>query len=470
MDSFEYKKYKYPPELENHANRKELEDFLEKNWDLQKFFYDVKPDGYSKQNFLKFYNDGFETNDYIGVISFKGFQLNIYPRVFEDRKNNTKNINSSYLNTLLQINLNEWTKYFKFDNLPQARFIQTKSDFQSVDNLKELFIIIFTLWLEDILNKSGYFQYEEKTEDLSYIVGRFDVHDYICKKYPNAQLTKFKCAYSSFEFDNLLNRIIKYTCKQLIHETNKENIRIKLNNILAKLCDVNDRVCTYHDCDMVKIDKMHQEYQIILSMCKMFLLNMTTSFANHRNESFCFLFETKKLFEWFIGGFIKDNFEGVELQLKDKKLIDQIQLKENEFDDSSYFPIKPDIISTINGKAHILDTKYKEVDSLNNDNIRFIDKHQVNKSNKHHVSQNDLYQMVAYALKWNTNKTCLIYPQHLGDKVDELMPILKFNYNNNKNIDIQIARVPFVVQNQNDIFRMESQLKKIISNILKTNN
>lgn len=70
------------------------------------------------------------------------------------------------------------------------------------------------------------------------------------KKY--GQLDKFRCTYSNFEFDNALNRIIKYTCKELLNEVSKANQKT-IRHILMKLNDVSDVRCVPHDCDTIRL-------------------------------------------------------------------------------------------------------------------------------------------------------------------------------------------------------------------------
>ena len=56
--------------------------FLQKNWEQRSAFFD---DGHvaSKQQFISFGAQGtIKTNNYVGTISYKGEQLNIFPKVF----------------------------------------------------------------------------------------------------------------------------------------------------------------------------------------------------------------------------------------------------------------------------------------------------------------------------------------------------------------------------------------------------
>ena len=105
----------------------------------------------------------------------------------------------------------------------------------------------------------------DETEDCTSIKGKFDLKDYLISKIPNGQADKFRCTYSNFEFDNTVNRIIKYTCKQLMNITSKKNQKA-IRTILTRLNEVADVRCTPNDCKGIRLSKMHRHYDIIISM------------------------------------------------------------------------------------------------------------------------------------------------------------------------------------------------------------
>ena len=471
MDSknlFENTDYLYEEVFPNSCNKNdflsEFENFLQLNWNLTKAFYNSNEDEEIKQTnqqFIDFNLHGIRTNNYVGIIKFKNLKIVFYPKVFKQNEND-KDPNSE-LSKLFLINLREWAFYYLKYHSPQFLKVNGNID-QPEDIFKDLFISIFTKYLLNALNKRGYFKYEDKIEDLPYITGRFDVQDYLCKKYPNGLLTQFKCSYSSFEFDNLLNQIIKYTCKKLIKETQDDDNKLALRKILAKLSEVSSREFHYQDCEKVKIDKMYSDYQIILWMCKMFLLNLSPSYDNDNDQSFCFLFPSELLFEGFISGFLLEHFSGnnakIKLQANTKYLVDSIILNEKTIS-NKVFKMRYDILVEMFNKKYILDTKYKSMDSFAGEN-----EEQIIENIKINIKQADLYQLITYAIKENTDRVYLIYPNYYGDEFSDEIPILKCSNNSGIDINIGIIKVPYIFLSEDNIKKQELKLFEIFSRIL----
>ena len=102
LNSFEESPIKnkhLPDEWKSQAALDELSDFLQLNWEQRAVFYE---DGEisSRQQFLGFTGQrGIRTNSYVGTIAFKGHQLNIFPKVFREEKddNDTEELSLSHL-------------------------------------------------------------------------------------------------------------------------------------------------------------------------------------------------------------------------------------------------------------------------------------------------------------------------------------------------------------------------------------
>ena len=77
--------------------------------------------------------------------------------------------------------------------------------------------MLYIGYVRSAIERGLYYQYVDETEDCTSIKGKIDLKDYLISKIPNGQADKFRCTYSNFEFDNAVNRIIKYTCKQLMN-------------------------------------------------------------------------------------------------------------------------------------------------------------------------------------------------------------------------------------------------------------
>lgn len=466
MNQFEekdIKKSKLPIEWQSETAQIELEEFLQENRDQRKSLYD-DGENYKKQQFLGFKSHGMlRTNEYVGTIVFKGQQLNIFPKMFRETEGDD-DIDDLNLDHLMG-NLIQWLEYCSKFEFP---YINIKSDLKGVDNLKELFITVFVKNLTQCFERSGYFQYEEKTEDLASIKGRFDIKDYYTRKYANGVLDKFQCTYSSFEFDNLLNRIIKYTCKKIIIHTRSSNQKA-IRAILTKLSDVEDVRCTPKDCDKVKIGKMHTNYRIILSMCKMFLLNSTSTYTVDNADSLCFLFPTDVLFEGFIGGFIQEvigNKGKVRIQASEVHLVDQVIFKGKSY--GKAFTMRHDILCEIPDKGvFILDTKYKQIQRFEEAQE---DEEQFRLGLIKGVEQKDLYQVSSYAVKRGVDKAYLLYPLYRKEENEPdmvtLQQVIKLDgdsLESLKTISVYLVRLPFVFED--DIDKVKNNLKQVIEGI-----
>ena len=336
-------------------------------------------------------------------------------------------------------NLVCWLEYCTKIDYP---YISISSDLDDSNDLRELFITLYIRYVKNALDRGLFYRYEDQTEDCSSIKGKVDLKDYFTRKIPNGMPHKFSCTFSSFVFDNPLNRIIKYTCKSLMNETSAANQKI-IRHILMKLNEVSDVKCTPSDCNQLRLSKLHKNYAVILSMSKMFLLNKTTSYNVDDTESFCFLFPTEVLFEGFIGGFMQSvlGSDGkVRLQASELALIDNIVFEGEDL--GRAFTMRHDILAEYQGKVFVLDTKYKQV-------RRFKGNHELKQTIVSDVSQADLYQISTYAAKRGLSDGYLLYPMYRYEDAEPSSPKLKQTVSVDgidHLVTIHLVRLPFVFE------------------------
>lgn len=396
---------------------------------------------------------GIRTTNYMGTIIFKGEQLNIYPKVFKCEKDDfdTEDLTQKHL----MKNLVHWIEYCNKMNYP---FINISSGLSDTEDLKELFITLYVGYVRNALERGLYFQYIEECHDCTTIKGKFDLRDYITRKIPNARHHQFRCSYSNFEFDNLINRIIKHTCNQLYKITTTKNQKT-LRLILTKLDEVTLVTCTPNDCDGIRLSKMHKHYRFILSMSKMFLLNKMSNYSIDINESFCFLFPTELLFEGFVGGFMQEvigEYHGkVRLQQSEMSLIDDIQYGGKSL--GSAFTMRHDILVELNEKMFVLDTKYKEISRFEGD------EEETKKIASEEPKQTDIYQVCEYARKRNIEDVYLLYPMYRFEEKEPIFP-MGISKSAKGNINVHFIRLPFVFET--DAEKTKLQLAEVIKQIL----
>ena len=440
---------KLPSSWQSQGTLLELEDFLQHNWEQRAVFYE---DGVidSKQQFLGFLGQGgIRTKNYIGTIVFNGEQLNIYPKMFKMDKydSDTQDLSQKHL-------MNNLVKWLEYCNRAAYPFINISTDLNDAEDLKELFIALYIGYVRAALERGLYYQYIEETDDISNIKGKFDIKDYFTKKVPNGQAHKFRCTYSTFEFDNLVNRIIKHTCKQIYNMTTIKNQKT-IRNILIKLNEVSDVPCQPGDCDRVRLSKMHSQYRIILSMSKMFLLNKTAGYTMDTNEAFCFLFPTELLFEGFIGGYMQEVVEHyggkVKLQRSEMHLIEDIEYAGQSL--GAAFTMRHDILVEVNDKVFILDTKYKQVSRFEGDTD------EIKRVVAEEPKQTDIYQVCEYARKRGISDVYLLYPMYRYEENEPHFPVGK-SPGASGNINIHFVRLPFIFEDDEE--KTKNMLKSVI--------
>ncbi|MDE6200540.1 MAG: McrC family protein [Clostridiales bacterium] len=437
---------------------KEFMEFLQFNWEQRSIFYD-DGDVESRQQFLvPAEYMGLKTKGYIGTIAYKGHQFNIFPKVFRTHKG--KDDLSSLDSKHLLHNLVKWLEYISKVDYP---YINISSGLEASDNLLSLFISIYVRYVKAAMDNGLYYRYEDRIEDLPMVRGKLDIKDYITKKYPSGIHDKFRCEYSTYEFDNLLNRIIKCTLVMLYNnqKTSVENQKL-IRGLLMKLGDVSDMRCVPHDCDKVQLNKMQNRYKIVLSMSKMFLLNRTTDYSIDTHDSFCFLFPANLLFEGFICGYLQHAFgceANIKAQASDAYLVGSITLGDKQFGHA--FEMRHDILLEYRDKIFILDTKYKMISRFA-DNSNFL--HDITKE----VSSGDLYQVVSYAVSRGVDKVFLLYPQCRNEEIEPYPAIMKKPVKIDDAegcVEIYAVRLPFVFEEGDD--STKDNLKNVLLSLFQ---
>jgi len=455
INSFEHRKIrtsKLPLSWQADGTLSQLETLLQENWEQRSIFY---ADGQvtSRQQFIDFdIRDGIKLQNYIGTIIFRGEQLNIFPKIF-------KNDEDDYDTEDLQMddlinNLVIWLGYCDRLNFP---FVTMRGELSGTENLLELFITIYVHYAQAAINRQRYYQYEDVTESSSFVKGRIDFRDYAIRKYPSGQHQRMEYTYSSFVFDNELNRIIKCTCSLLLNLTQQRANKEILRSLLVKLGDVASVNCLPYDCDSVHLSALHKNYRVILSMSKMFLLNRVSSYNMGITDTFCFLFPAEVLFEGFIGGFLREMLEGeakVITQASDQYLADLVV--DGEYV-SSAFLLREDILVETDDSIFILDTKYKEIDRFE----------KIKENKKLGISDNDMKQMAVYAAKRGAKRLYLLYPLHLHEEPEtiEIRYDINLDDKGSVKVPLEIMKVPFAFkENPKDTERLlTSILSKVIS-------
>ena len=397
-----------------------LEGFLDEIWNSREknsFYSENGNDKIESQRFLQFIHKSNElkSNKYVGVIHYEGNKINLLPKIFFDteKEYQTKEVNQ------IQNHILWWLSYcrkIKFPNY-QASLGSAKSDFF------EVLIYLFSKYTRELLNSSIYQQYEEVNRELTFIKGRLNTYEYINENLSKGKWHKLNCTYDAFVFDNEFNRIIKYVTTLLFNVTSSQDNKKNLREILFILDEVSDERATAEQCSRISFNPMFGEFETVRDYCQLFLTNCISFDYKNDLKLFAFLLPMEYVFEDFIFGFIDKEL---------KKVTAKAQRSDTYLDEGKAFNLKPDLWLKTDHKSLIADTKYK---------IVYSDE----KDPKKGVSQNDLYQMLAYAVRFEVDEIILFYPNTIKQGQEEETELtIKDALAAGKEISIRAFQLPII--------------------------
>ena len=417
-----------------------LEEFLDVIWSNREknVYYSEKDNGrIESQRFLQFiYKSGeLKSNKYVGVIHYEGKKINLLPKLFYvSEKEYSANEVTQIHNHMLW-----WLSYcrkIKFPNY-QTSLGNTKSDFF------EVLIYLFSKYTRELLNSSIYQQYEDINSELTFIKGRLNVNEYINKNLSTGRWHKLNCTYDAFVFDNEFNRIIKYVATLLFNNTSSQDNKKNLREILFILDEVSDVRATAAQCAKISFNPMFGEFETVRDYCQLFLTNCISFDYKNDLKLFAFLLPMEYVFEDFIFGFIDKEI---------KKVTAKAQRSDTYLDVEETFLLKPDLWIKTDHKSLIADTKYK---------IVYSDE----KDPKKGINQNDLYQMLGYAVRFKVDEIILFYPKTISQNQDgETEFTIKDALADDKEISIKAFQLPII---NCDLLKSPLQKRTNLSELFK---
>ncbi len=387
---------------------KELEDFAKNNESLL---------GFKSKNALK-------AKNYVGIIQTKSGVLEILPKCtnldsYKEKKDKSLKVSKSKLNhaytisngnklytnfsyfqeykIVKNIKVKKWYSIKEINFNPKNLLINMlktlknspfkKSQISSLQIAKmpllEVFITMFLDEFDSVYKKGLMRSYVSSEENRTFLKGKLLFNEHIKSNLIHKE--RFFTSSDEFVLDIAPNRLIKSTLNFLKSKTSLNKFKI------IKAMQMLDEVefsKNYEKDFSFKISRHFDYYENILSWCKVFLQNQSFAPYKGKNEAFALLFPMEKLFENYVAYMFKlaNPSENIKTQSSGKYLISK--------NDEKCFMLKPDLY--IENKM-ILDTKWKIPDDNEDEK-------------KHGISQSDLYQMFAYANKYEIKEIYLIYP------------------------------------------------------------
>jgi len=336
-----------------------------------------------------------QAQNYVGVIETKnGALIEILPKInqketFDDSDNlNVRNVFMKMLRRL---------KKSPFKHFNKAHMKNKKM------HLLEIFISMFLEELTVLIQRGLKSDYITKEENTPFLKGKLKIKEHL--KYNYIHKERFFVAYDEYQQDRVENRLIKSTLQYLYKKSHNNTNQQLIREFLFVFNDIGFSKNPKNDFTKVKFNRQMKDYGIVLQWCKLFLNNESFTTFKGNNVAFALLFDMNRVFEDYVAYVMKKKYSNLNIrtQGKDHHLIEA----------PKRFGLKPDII--VNTGEMILDTKWKVI------------------QDKKNISQNDIYQMYAYATKYTNCRTVyLVYPKTKNN------PKLKYYFDKNRTKQLRI--------------------------------
>ena len=331
----------------------------------------------------------------VGILAAKGCSLEILPKIDVEPGESTNRQNAAIRKRLIHM---------------LAVAINLKLDLGTItelawqrETLLEILIRIFCDKLTEAVRKGMPRRYGELEDDLSALRGRLNVVRQFTRNAVNP--SRLSCRFDVLSEDTSLNRIMKAAVEHLSRVSRSSTNQQRLRELIFVYADISDLAPSALRWDEVMIDRTNSQWQELLGMARLFLLNRYQTTTSGASQGTALLFEMNALFEEYVGRLVSRAIVGTDLtvSLQGGRLF-CLTVENTE---RGLFQTKPDILIRRAGRVtHVIDTKWKRISSRVDDP-------------KQGVSQSDIYQMMAYAQLYHAPRLTLLYPHHLGLGSDE---------------------------------------------------
>ncbi|RSJ76788.1 5-methylcytosine-specific restriction enzyme subunit McrC [Streptococcus cristatus] len=330
--------------------------------------------------------------NYVGVINIDNkVQIEILPKI---------DIGDEYELRKLFLKMLSSLKAFKGKSFKNAQLNDSKLP------IYEVFIQMYLNEVQELLKKGLKSDYITLEGNLPFFKGKLLVNKHI--KQNIVRKDRFYMAYDEFHINRPENRLIKTTLLKLNKISSNGKNQLLAKRLLAEFEMVNQSTNIDKDFSLVKKDRNAQFYQNLIDWSEVFLKNKSFSTFKGIQSVNALLFPMEKIFEAYIAKQLKTKCSEwkVETQKRSKYL----------FDRPRQFRMKPDIYMSKDDSAIVLDTKWKKLIE--------------DKSKNYGISQSDMYQMYAYAYKYDVENVILIYPKDEEVKLANFSSYIQEGQNN----------------------------------------
>jgi 5-methylcytosine-specific restriction enzyme subunit McrC len=318
--------------------------------------------------------DGVKFTNYVGVIQIGGLTMEILPKADRASNGNPEDY-AKWRNALL--NMLAICRMIKVDSISEASLNKR------YHSLLDLYFDIFLDEVSILLHKGLIKKYHYKSANSTALKGRILFNKQIQQNLIHQE--RFYTSHQVYDYEHLINQILLKALTILLKIVSNPNIKSRVSRIKLDFPEIKEIEITKLHFDKIKESRKSIPYKEALKIAKMIILNYSPDIRNGQENMLALLFDMNKLWEEYVFRMLQRHATA-DLEVS-------FQNYQRFWEGKT---IRPDIvIKRRMGEAletFVVDTKWKIIDYRN-------------------PSDDDLKQMYAYNLYWDSGKSMLLYPK-----------------------------------------------------------
>jgi len=241
-------------------------------------------------------------------------------------------------------------------------------------------------------------QYEMREEDLTVVRGRIDVMGQLGTHANRPDVVA--CAFDELTVDNVWNRVLKRAIRCTRPWIRSVELNRQWVDLMGVLDGVNDAALIGVDVARLSFNRQAERYRAAIDWARWILALLAPTLRAGRSEAPALLFDMNKLFESAVASVVRrgcHESSGLTVEAQDKSQA-LVTLVSQESVERGFY-LRPDLIFRRGSSiVTIADTKWKLIACDKRDRLM--------------PSEQDMYQMHAYASAYQCNDLALVYPWH----------------------------------------------------------
>lgn len=284
--------------------------------------------------------DGILFKQYVGVITVKDLTIYVLPKADKDAKDEDKDLWQKRLTFML-------SQVYKLN-------VQTTAPANLKWRPNVLLNIFLKKFLDEVavlLNRGLIKTYRKTDGNRTALKGKLLFNKQIA--YNCVHQERFYVRYTTYDYNHILNRIIRQALLAICDITNSSDIKGRATSTLFNFPELNEIAVTPELFSRLIFDRKSEDYRNVIKLAEMILLNYSPDLHHGNNHVWTLMFDMNKLWEEFVFVTLKRKLTGYAVSPQKQKALWE--------SDKNKKHVKADIVVQKNddGATFVLDTKWK---------------------------------------------------------------------------------------------------------------